>query len=271
MTIAPRLAVSTWSLHRTLGRPAPFGPPTLAGMETSGGLPLLDLPAHLAQFGIHTLEICHFHLLSRSDAYLANLRTALDEAGVALFSLLIDGGDVTDPVHGDDDEAWIAQWLPVAATLGASCARVIAGQSAPSPATVDASVAALARLADRADELGVRLMTENWHALMATPEVVTQVMTRLDGRVGLCCDFGNWRGPGKYDDLAAIAPWAESCHAKCHFATAYAADRADFIRCLEISRAAGFSGPYTLIYDGPNDDEWAGLTIERAMVQPYLA
>lgn len=30
-------------------------------------------------------------------------------------------------------------------------------------------------------------------------------------------------------------------------------------------------GPYTLIYDGPNADEWAGLEAERAIVASYLA
>ena len=31
-----------------------------------------------------------------------------------------------------------------------------------------------------------------------------------------------------------------------------------------------FAGPHTLIYDGPGDDEWEGLAIEREVVNPYL-
>ncbi len=48
-------------------------------------------------------------------------------------------------------------------------------------------------------------------------------------------------------------------------------EREDYVQCLELARAAGFSGPYTLIYDGPHDDEWAGLRLERDVVAPYLS
>ena len=39
----------------------------------------LELPARVAEFGIHTLEICHFHLPSVEKSYLAGLRAALTE------------------------------------------------------------------------------------------------------------------------------------------------------------------------------------------------
>jgi hypothetical protein len=114
-------------------------------------------------------------------------------------------------------------------------------------------------------------MTEYWHSLMQSAVEVNQVLDALDGRLGLCADFGNWSGPEKYDQLAAILPRAESCHAKCHFADGGTPDEADYLRCLDLTRAAGFAGPYTLIYDGPGDDEWAGLRREQLLVQPYLA
>ena len=47
-------------------------------------------------------------------------------------------------------------------------------------------------------------------------------------------------------------------------------DETDYRKCLDITRAAGFSGPYTLIYSGPNDDEWEGLAMEREVVAEYL-
>jgi hypothetical protein len=65
-------------------------------------------------------------------------------------------------------------------------------------------------------------------------------------------------------------PRAESFHAKCHFGEDGAMDKEDYVRCLELARAAIKAGPYTLIYDGPNADEWAGLDAERAIVTPYL-
>jgi sugar phosphate isomerase/epimerase len=275
-----RFAVSTWSLHRTLGTPPITGPetpeaPTAA--PATDALPLLEVPARLREFGIPKLEICHFHLPSREPAYLRQLRTALADAGITLWQFLIDGGDITHPRYADRDIAWIQGWIDTAAALGATRARVSAGRAQPTPANFALSKAALAELADYAAQRNVRLMTENWQTLLATPEAVFAVLDGLD-HVGLLADLGNWGGPTKYDDLAQILPRAESCHAKAHF-TAPAdedapidagMDRVDYTRCLELCQAAGFSGPYSLIYDGPNPNEWAGLRAEMAVVTAYL-
>lgn len=265
-----RLSVSTWSLHRTLGKPASYGPGQEIPERSQQGLPLVELPEKLAAFGLKTLELCHFHFPSRDRGYMREMRGAMQDAGVEPFTLLIDAGDVTDPVNGERDLEWVSGWLEDAAELGVERSRVIAGKTQPSEENVAASIRGLRRLADRADALGLRLTTENWLGLMASPAQVTEVLDALDGRLGLCVDFGNWRGAQKYDDLAQIMPRAESFHAKCHFAEDGSMDRSDYVRCLELARAATKAGPYTLIYDGPNADEWAGLDAERAVVTPYL-
>ena len=128
----------------------------------------------------------------------------------------------------------------------------------------------LSKLTEHADAAGIRLMTENWFSIFSTPENVMTILDRLDGKVGLCLDFGNWRGEKKYADIAEIAPLAESCHTKAHFAAPREIDKEDYIRCLEITKNAGFAGPHTLIYDGPGDDEWEALAIEREVVNLYL-
>lgn len=267
---AHRFAVSTWSLHRTLGRPPITGPdqhtPWHVGPEA---LSLLALPAKLAAFGINKIEICHFHLPSRDAAYLAQLRTALDDAGVTLWQLLIDGGDLTHPQHAARDQAWIQEWIDVAATLGATRARVSGGKAAPTAQSLATSRAALAQLAAYAAARNVRLMTENWQNLLSTPEAVLTVLAGLD-EVGLLADFGNWSGPNKYTDLAMILPRAESAHAKAHFDGPGSMDRADYEQCLALCQQSNFSGPYSLIYDGPDGDEWAGLQLEKTVVGAYL-
>ncbi len=269
-----RLSVSTWSLHRQLGPSwwdSPQQPEKTYGEPWgSGALTLLELPARLADFGVHTLEICHFHLPRLDDAYLEQLRESLDAAGVSLFSLLIDDGDITCPQHQARDMAWIEGWLAIAGRLGADCARVIAGKTLNDGA-VERSRAALASLADTAARHDVRLMTENWFAVTDTPEQVCSLLEPLREQVGLCVDFGNWKGAGKYDGFAQVMTYAESTHAKCSFTEPLQADADDFERCLQICDAGNFSGPYTLIYDGPDDDEWAGLRLEADMVSPWLA
>jgi sugar phosphate isomerase/epimerase len=268
-----RYSVSTWSLHRALGQPQPYGVgddlPTAT--HGRGALSLLELPARIAAAGIHTLEICHFHLPTLERTYLAELRSALDEVGVELFSLLVDDGDITNAHNAARDLAWIAGWFEVASQLGAKRMRVVAGKSAPSAETLELSARGLRSLATQAQAHGIRLMTENWLTLLSGPAAVLALLDQLEGDVGLCLDFGNWTGPAKYAELQEIVGRAESCHAKANFAAPYAIDRADFVRCLDLTRAASFSGPYTLIYSGPGSDEWQGLACEQEVVQPYLA
>jgi sugar phosphate isomerase/epimerase len=271
---SPRLSVTTWSLHRTLGLSYPDAPgqERQPARETwgSGEVTLMELPARVAAVGIHTIEICHFQIPSRDAAYLQDLRGALNDAGVQLFSLLIDDGDLTHPDHRARDRAWVGGWIDTAAALGAERARVIAGKAEPSSETMAHSVAGLRELAARGKAQGVRVTTENWFPLLSRPEHVHELLDRLEGAVGLNADFGNWHGPTKYDDLAAIFPRAESSHAKAHFPAEGEMDREDYVACLEIARRADFSGPYTLVYDGPGNDEWQGLALEAEVVRGYV-
>ncbi len=270
----PRLSVSTWSLHRQLGRPDFYGPEDGKQIPVAthgkGELSLLELPASVAKFGINTLELCHFHIPSLDKGYLNELRGALEAANVELFSLLIDHGDITHPKYANRDLVWIGEWIDTAGMLGATCTRAIAGKAVPSADTLEMSRTGLKKLAERANVNGVRLMTENWFSILSTPENVSTLLDGLDGEVGLCLDFGNWQGETKYADLKVIAPRAESCHTKAHFLAPGEMDRDDYMRCLELTQDVGFSGPHTLIYDGPGDDEWEGLSIEREVVQSYL-
>lgn len=273
-TPGPRLSVSTWSVHRSLGDPAIYGPAD-AGIpihtHNNGAVTLLELPARIAQHGIRTLEICHFHLPSLDDAYLAQLRQAIEEAGVELWQVLADAGDITHPADGERDAAWIAQWIDVAHTLGAKRVRVIAGKQKPTRENLMKSRDTILRLNEKAQPLGIRLVTENWFDLLNTPEDVLWLLEQTQGQLGLCLDFGNWKGDGKYAGFDAIAPMAESCHAKPQFDAGGEVEPIDYTRCLDITKTAQFNGPYTLIYDGPSDDEFAGLQAEKRIVQPYCA
>ncbi len=268
-----RASVSTWALHNTLGTTYWDTPekPVKQAAETygPGSMTLLEVPARLAAMGVQTMELCHFHLPTRDKTYLHLLRNELDAAGVELWSLLIDAGDLSHPEHTARDLAWIGEWVDTAGALGAKRTRVIAGKAEYSDAALERSVAGFRALAARAQAQNVRLMTENWFALLSRPEPLLTLLDRLEGTVGLCADFGNWGGPTKYDDLAAIFPRAESCHAKSEFNAPGIVETTDFNRCLDLTRAAGFHGPYTLVHAGPGD-EWEGLASAREALLPYL-
>jgi len=272
----PQLAVSTWSIHRALGITWPNAPEndTDGPCEETWGpgtMSLMEVPARLVELGIDRLEICSFHVASRDGGFLDELRSAIAGSGITLQTLLIDDGDITDPVHARRDIGWIGRWIDVAVKLGAEKARVIAGKRPPSPEVLNRTVAGLAELAERGVDRGVRILTENWLATMAGPEAVHAILDRLDGKVGFLADLGNWKGPGKYDDLGSVLPRAENSHAHCTFTDDLEMDAEDFGRCLDVAREAGYAGPYTLIYNGPSADEWRAVEMERDFIRARVS
>ncbi len=268
-----RVSVSSWALHPLLNRAFPGRPgdPNGVMFEPSGEpkLSLLEVPAKLSALDIKTMELCHFHLPSQSASYLAEFRSALDSAGVELWSFLIDEGDLTHPTEGGVHARWIEDRLETALALGAKRSRIIAGKQSPTSENLAISRNALLRFADRVQGTGLRLLTENWFALLPNAAVLNPFLESLRGNAGLCFDFGNWSGASKYDELTKIAPAAESCHAKCPFDEAGYPNTEDFFRCLEITRAARFSGPYTLVASDAND-VWGTLALQRDLLRPFL-
>jgi sugar phosphate isomerase/epimerase len=263
--MSARISVSTWSLHPVLGAPPFWGVTETPRGEVAGELSLLGLPPRLADFGITTFELCHFHLPSLNAGYLHDLRDSMQGAGVELWSLLLDDGDLSGE-NALRDEVWIARWFPIAQLLGARCVRVIAGKAAPTSENLAHSRAALQRLAQQAAHYDVRVLTENWFDLLSTPEAVHAV---LDGaNVGLNFDFGNWSGDEKYEQLAQIAALAEGSHAKAHFENEEI-DAVDFEKCLKLLRAANFSGPYSLVCDNAQD-RWSALSQMKSIAERFI-
>jgi sugar phosphate isomerase/epimerase len=268
-----RIAVSSWSLHKLLGYSHANGP---AGRDDApalqtwglGEIKLLDLPVALRAHGYDRVELCHFHIASLDPVYLEELRSAFARAGVTIQTLLIDDGDITNSQTRARDMAWINKWIGAAARLGAVHARAIAGKQKPSPDALALSVSGLAHLANSAATQGVKLVTENWFDLTATPAEVHHIMDATPG-LGFLADMGNWSGPTKYADLSSIFARAQLCHAKARFIGAKL-DEADYGQCVAAAEGAGYSGPYTLIF-ADEGDEWEGLAKERDFILSRLA
>jgi len=270
--------VSSWSLHRTLGRftagdlratrgasgerPADrFVARIEPSAAADGALELLALPAELRRRGFDGVQLVHFHLPSRAPEYLAALRTALEENDVRLDTFLVDDGDLTHPSDPEANEDWISEWLTDAEALGATRARVIAGRSAPSAETISQSAAGLRRLAAGHPQL--RIVIENWHELTPDARSVNEILDAAGDELGLLVDLANWTGPTTCDELAAVAGRAETCHAKCHVGDVGFAEEStgvrDYLDALRAIRGAGFSGSLALVYDGADPDEWSML------------
>lgn len=264
-------ALHTWSLFRALGRYVAPGSMPSGGMpESSGPAPaLLELPAELARHGYRSSQLCHFYLPRRDQPYLAELRAAFADAGVALECLLIDDGDLAHPSDGDAQRDWVSSWLETAEALGAARARVVAGQQPPEPSTLAASATRLRQLADRHPDL--RLVTENWHALLPDAASVVELLDQTEGQVGFLVDLGNWKGPDRHAQLAAVAGLAETCQAKVRTDPQGRLDLDEYRTCLTVLADAGYAGPLALVHDGPDPDEWGRLEDAYAVVRAVFA
>lgn len=254
---SPSFAISSWALHPLL---------TSAG---AGRLTIFEVPAAIASRGIHKMELCHFHLPAQEPAVMAEMRAACAEAGVELFSLLIDDGDLSHPAESDAAATWIASWLQSGGELGATHARVIAGKQAWTDDSSGRSIRHLRMLADLAKANRIRLLTENWFALLDKPAQVLNLLRKGDGSFGLCLDFGNWHGDSKYSGFGKIAHLMEDCHAKASFHESGEIDTEDYGQCIDITRSAGYAGPYTLVDGGPVD-VWRGIELQRDFIRARL-
>lgn len=268
------IAVSTWSLHHHLGYSFGNGPGQEEPFDQSatwgpGRFDLFQLPVELAARGYSRCEICHFHIGSLQPSALHQLAEAFAAAGVVIQTLLIDDGDLTKAETLERDAAWIAQWIDAAAMLKAENARVIAGKSPATTDTLAMSVAGLKNMVAHGEKVGVRVVTENWHDLLATPAAVHHVLDHVPG-LGFMADTGNWSGPSKYDDLASIFARADLCHAKAAFSDGLVLDEADFANCLRAAKQSNYQGPMTLIFSD-DGDEWRGLDVERLFVRQFDA
>jgi sugar phosphate isomerase/epimerase len=271
------IAVSSWSVHRMLGISHDNGPAHMAPTDVGpfmrhatwgeGEFSLLQLPAALAARGYGRCEICHFHIGDLSRNALGEIRTAFEAAGVIIQTLLIDDGDLTHPATRARDMAWIARWIDVAADIGAENARVVAGKAAPTAEALSLAIDGLKPLVAQGQARGVNIVTENWFETLSTPTAVHHVLDHVAG-LGFLADTGNWSGTTKYADLQSIFARASLCHAKASLAPGQILDSDDFGACLNAARAAGYGGPFTLIF-ADDGDEWQGLEIERHFIAAH--
>ena len=269
------LAISSWTLHGALG--APWYEPDDAGAMVNhvqphdAQLSLLDLPAFIAAEGITLLEICNFHLPSLDEAYLAQLRAAIDAAGVTLTNLLVDTGNLSaadDAERRSHIEAAKA-WQGIAVKLGAQGVRLDCGTDAPTPEAIQRSSHALRELADCGAELGLHTTTENWRATSVESGNLLQIMDGVERPLQLCLDFGNAaKTADKYATMRALLPRATSLHCKGNF-DGNALDVDEFRHALSLVREAGFHGQVALVVDG-SDDEWRKVVTLKAHVEREL-
>ncbi len=271
-----QLAISSWTVHGALGQvwylPDDDGNMINQHDPQPAALSLLDLPARIAAEGIMLLEICNFHLPSIQADYLAELRTAIEAAGVTLVNLLVDTGNLSslDNEERRRDIDMGKRWQDIAVKLGAKGVRFDCGAEPPSAETIARSSQALRELVDYGERIGLMTTTENWRATSVESANLLEIMRRVDRPLNLCVDFGNAaKTADKYATMQALLPQAASLHCKGRF-DGGKLDVDEFHHSLSLVKAAGFAGHIALICDG-TDKEWDKvLTLKEHVTQQLL-
>ena len=210
---------------------------------------LLDVPAAAAAHGFYSFDLSVYHLPSIERAYLADLRAAFESENVELFQLLIDTGDVdsADPDERAEGIRHIKRWMDVAVELGATGVRYVPGDGEPMPETIRASGEAFRELADYAGRMRAEASHRKLPELQHESRAICSVFSNTpNATTASIADFGNARGPDKYETLEAIMPRATSIHAWAEVDENGDLISEDFQRCLTIARDNGFDGPIML-------------------------
>lgn len=268
-------AVSSWSLHGALGQAwyEPDGQGKRVNTNTSHTptLTLLELPAFVAKEGIKLLEICHFHFPSTDADYLAQLKGAMQSAGVKLANVLIDTGNLSNL----DDAQWRADiemtksWQDIAVTLGSDSVRIDCGTEPAIPDTLKRSADALRELADYGKSIGLTTTTENWRTTSIKPDDLIDIMQQVDRPLNLCLDFGNAeKTDDKLGTINELLPYATSLHCKANY-DGGTMDEDDIDQCLDLVKASDFDGFISLIY-GDTENEWDHILALKHHVEQQM-
>lgn len=254
-----RAGLSSFSLHL----PDALGDPWFElddGYKTVSGafrgtptLDLLDFPGEVVSLGINCVDLCIQHIPTIEAGYLKELRSAFDAADVELYQLLIDIGEVAsaDPTERSASIALTKRWMEIAAELGSTGVRYVPGDSKPNSENISASGEAFRELYDYSLACGVEPATENYKVFNNEADDLLQVLDIADRDYGLVADFGNAKGPEKYDNLSKLMPRATAIHQWVMIDDEGRINMEDSKRCLHMARDNDFDGPVMLLGGHP--------------------
>jgi sugar phosphate isomerase/epimerase len=246
---SPNVAIASYAFH---------------GLLREG---MIDLYCYLEscrfRYDLRTADIWNGMLTSTDDAYLTKVRRALDDRGLTLVNLCVDGPHIweNDPIVRERHYQQALEYLHIAEVLGAKTLRIDAGvrEDTFTDEQFAHIVMRYQEYAQRAAELGFRVGPENhWGA-----EVVPENMKRICEAVNHPA-FGvllHFRGnPGD----ALMAPWAMHTHISWEAASNHLEDS------MTTLRNAGYQGCWSVEHHS-GKNEYPEVAIQLAQVQAVLS
>jgi sugar phosphate isomerase/epimerase len=283
------MKVKIAALALLLGSTAAAGDPKLRGgnilsCETwsfrdlirSGKLEMTAVPAFYKELGIPGISYNDMFFKTVDDAYIDQVKAAVAAAGRVITSYVIEGNlAVADDGKRNEQIEADKRKMRVAKRLGASIVRINVGntgrENADDTAGVDRVVKAFnEQLVPLARELGIRITMENHGGVSKTAANIVRIIQATDPNwVGALVDFGNFPIEHKYEEVAAVAPYALVTHVKVNvFDDAGEAKEYDFPRVLGMLKKLNYKGPLSIEYEGKGDPV-EGVQKTKALILKY--
>jgi L-ribulose-5-phosphate 3-epimerase len=261
-----KISLAEWSLHKAL---------------FAGKIHNIDFPKIAREeYGIEGVEFVNqfFKDNAHDSAYLKDLKTRANDAGVTCVLIMIDGeGDLS----ATNDEARNKavdnhkKWVDAAASLGCHAIRVNTGNHY-SPTEVGPVAEAAGLLADYGAKNQISVICENHGGPSSNPDALLALIKAVGKPTfGTLPDFGNFPqdSKGKYtiDVYEAIARMMQ--HAKGVSAKSYDFDESgketklDFARIMKIVTDAGYHGFVGIEYEGSRLGEPEGIRATKKLLE----
>ncbi len=258
------ISLAQWSLHRMIRR---------------GDLDPLDFPAFARdRFGISIVEYVNSFYADRTDdaRWVAELARRSGECGVTNRLVMCDGlGMVGDPDAGARAATVSAhgRWMDIAAALGCAAIRVNARSVGDADEQIRLCADGLRALCVAARPRRLRVLVENHGGLSCDGAWVARLMRAVNlPECGTLPDFGNFTCADgtvadRYAGVEAMMPWAGAVSAKSgSFDAAGNETVIDYPRMMRVVRAAGYSGPIGIEYEGKALGEIEGIEATKALL-----
>ncbi len=285
-----KISLAQWSLQRTFigDTITDWGPwvQTLLASpaDVLKGADPMDFPEMAKGYGIECIELLNIFYIDKAEDqdYWKAFKQQCDDAGVTVGLIMCDVlGNLADADPGARLQAVENHypWVDVARFLGAGSVRVnLAGFGNPDEVATYA-IDGLTRLAEYASPRGINILVENQRGISADASWLSTILRKVNlDNVGALPDFGNFcieRGPDgcieaydRYKGIAELMPYAKGVSAK-----SYAFDsngnevESDFMRIMQIVKAAGFRGYVGIEYDGTQLSEDEGIKATKRLLE----
>ena len=199
------------------------------------------------RFNLPAADLWHGTLASLDPAYLSQVKAGLEERGLGLADVCIDGAHIWE----DDPEAREVHYgraldnLQAAEFLGARTVRIDAGGARQDEDWTDEQFEAIVtryqEYAQRAYDNGYKVGPENHWGAEAVPGPLKRLCEAVDHPAfGVLLHSGRWHGPDADDGDAIVIPWTMHTHF-----TPASSDSALF-KTMTALRDAGYEGCYSV-------------------------